>query len=53
MRERYVAFLPAGATWEDVVAVLGRLLAAEIAERGEFRVNKLAGVFVCWNEERV
>ena len=53
MCERYVPFLPARATWEDVVAVLRRLLAAEIAERGEFRVNKLAGVFVCWNEEKL
>lgn len=52
MRERFVQLLPAGVTWEDVAAALRELLSAHIAERGEFRVNKMAGVFVCWNEEK-
>jgi len=52
-RERYVKFLPRGVTWGEVVEALRSLLAAHIAEHGEFRVNKMAGVFVCRNEEKV
>lgn len=50
-RERYVQLLPAGVTWENVVSALRKLLATHIGEQGEFRVNKKAGVFVCWNEK--
>lgn len=51
-RERYLNLLPAGVTWDDVTGALREVLAAHIAEHGDFRVNKLAGVFVCWNEEK-
>lgn len=49
-RERFVRALPAGRSWEDVVAVLERILSTHIAEHGDFRVNKLTGVFVCDNQ---
>ncbi|MDX1686726.1 MAG: nitroreductase family protein [Candidatus Promineifilaceae bacterium] len=52
MRERYVPLLPDGVTWGEVVTVLRELLAAHIAEHGEFRVNKLAGVFVCRKKKK-
>lgn len=46
-RQRYEALLPAGITWADVAAALTDLLRQHIAEHGDFRVNKLTGVFVC------
>ena len=48
-RERWEEHLPAGYSWEDVVAVLDQIISADIAAHGEFRVNKLTGVFVCHN----
>jgi len=35
---------------EDLWGVLRELVEAEIAARGAFRVNKLTGVFRCWND---
>ncbi|MCO5207472.1 MAG: class I SAM-dependent methyltransferase [Anaerolineae bacterium] len=46
-RERHVARLPAGVTWNDLVVVLTELVQSEIDEHGAFRVNKQTGVFVC------
>jgi ubiquinone/menaquinone biosynthesis C-methylase UbiE len=47
--DRLFDLLPPGVKWEEVAAALKEDLDAHIAERGEFRVSKLAGVFVCQN----
>ncbi|MDT8306696.1 MAG: methyltransferase domain-containing protein [Anaerolineae bacterium] len=48
----YLGLLPEeveeGRAWQ----VLRDLVEAEIAHHGAFRVNKLSGVFICWNGER-
>ena len=48
MRERYLALMPAGLTWDMVVTAMDSILSAHIAEHGHYRVSKLAGTFVCW-----
>ncbi|MCI0580909.1 MAG: class I SAM-dependent methyltransferase [Chloroflexi bacterium] len=47
IRERFEPFLQAGHTWENVIVALRRKLEQIIAQEGKFRVNKLAGVFIC------
>lgn len=48
----YLGLLPeemeAGRAWQ----ILRELLEEQIAQDGAFRVNKLSGVFTCWNEAR-
>lgn len=46
-RERHVAQLPSGVTWNELAAVLTRRVQAQIDAHGVFRVSKRAGVFVC------
>lgn len=48
-KERYDAALPAFMSWTDLAQTLHTLLSQHIAAHGEFRVNKLTGVFVCQN----
>lgn len=48
-RERFETRLPPGYSWENVVVALDQILAADIAENGQFRVSKLTGVFICHN----
>lgn len=48
-RERFEDRLPRELSWANVVAALDQVLSAHIAEQGEFRVNKLTGVFICHN----
>lgn len=46
-RELLLENAPPGVTWETVVEALYQHLSAHIAQQGEFRVRKIAGVFVC------
>lgn len=46
-RELLLENAPPGITWETVVEALYHHLSAHIARHGEFRVRKMAGVFVC------
>ena len=46
-REKLLEAAPPGITWEQVAEQLYHRLSAHIAQKGEFRVNKKAGVFVC------
>lgn len=48
--ERYEKLLPHGVSWPDVAEALFALLTPNIRRDGAFRVNKLSGVFVAWNE---
>jgi len=50
MRERYEHMYSPGTTWEEVSNALRDYLDKHIAIHGEFRVHKLAGVFVCRKE---
>ena len=47
--DRYGELLPDGITWQRIEEALRRLLEQKIQRYGEFRVNKLSGVFVAWN----
>ncbi len=47
MWDRLAPRLPEGITWEGVAAAITAYVDARIAADGAFRVNKLAGVFVC------
>lgn len=47
--ERFERFLPDHVQWQDFAEVLRAILQKKIERDGEFRVNKLAGVFVCRN----
>lgn len=47
MRERYGQNLPAGITWDHITETMFELLSDHIAQHGSFRVNKLAGLFIC------
>lgn len=47
--DRYQGVLPANITWQHIEDTLRRLLDQKIQRYGEFRVNKLSGVFVAWN----
>ncbi len=49
MYERYERFLRDDVQWHDFAEALRAILQRKIERDGEFRVNKLAGVFVCWN----
>ena len=46
MKQRYEALLPGETSWEEVSAVLKEEIDRKIKDSGEFRVTKLAGVFV-------
>lgn len=48
MRERYLALMPAGITWDMVTDALETVISGHITEHGSYRVSKLAGTFVCW-----
>ena len=48
--ERYERFLPEHVTWHDVAETLRKVLQRKIECHGEFRVNKLVGVFICWSD---
>lgn len=50
-REQYEELLPIGLEWYDFAAALRLELEALIANRGEFRVGKLAGAFVAERRE--
>ena len=47
--ERYVDYLPDHLSWQDVARTLRTILEPRIKQHSEFRVNKLSGVFICWN----
>ena len=47
MRRRYERFVPAGTGWDEIAAALREEIDRQIEISGEFRVSKLAGVFVC------
>ncbi|MFW6068683.1 MAG: class I SAM-dependent methyltransferase [Chloroflexota bacterium] len=47
--ERLERFLPDDVQWQDFAEALRAILQKKIERDGEFRVNKLAGVFVCRN----
>jgi len=47
MRKRYELLVPPGIAWIDVTEILRDEIDKHIVENGEFRVHKLAGVFVC------
>ena len=48
--ERYEPYLPDHLNWQHIAATLQAILQETIAEKGVFRVSKLSGAFVCWNE---
>lgn len=48
MRERYLALMLAGITWEMVTGAMETVLSRHIAAHGHYRVSKLSGTFVCW-----
>lgn len=48
--DRFEAYLPHGLGWQDVAQTLRAILQEKIAAQGAFRVHKLSGAFVCWNE---
>lgn len=48
--ERFEPYLPPDLGWQDVVHTMRAILQEEIASQGAFRVHKLSGAFVCWNE---
>lgn len=48
--ERHREHLPQHLTWADVAETLRIILEKKIARYGEYRVNKLSGFFLCWNE---
>ena len=45
MRHLYASVLPNSVTWEMMLQQVGRQIEAVVAERGEYRVPKTAGVF--------
>lgn len=47
MPERLTALTDAGITWPQIAAALHEELSERIRANGDFRVNKLTGVFVC------
>jgi ubiquinone/menaquinone biosynthesis C-methylase UbiE len=47
IRGRLQQLLPWGITWKDLEELLHQELSQHIGKKGEFRVNKLTGVFVC------
>jgi SAM-dependent methyltransferase len=47
MRGKLLEVAPPSVTWENIADQLRQRLTAHIAQHGEFRVNKKAGVFVC------
>ncbi|MEI2608024.1 MAG: methyltransferase domain-containing protein [Candidatus Promineifilaceae bacterium] len=49
-RERILANAPQGITWEQIAEALYIRLSDHIRQHGVFRVNKVAGVFVCRKE---
>lgn len=48
--DRYRGLLPEEITWKDIEETLHAILDQKIQRYGEFRVNKLSGVFVAWNQ---
>ncbi|MGB3713923.1 MAG: class I SAM-dependent methyltransferase [Candidatus Promineifilaceae bacterium] len=50
MRKSFKFNYPPGVTWKDVVSALRDEIDRQIVKNGEFRINKLAGVFVCQKE---
>lgn len=50
MRRRFELNYPTGVSWENVVVALRDEIDRHIANNGEFRVHKLAGVFLCKKE---
>ncbi len=48
--ERLEGMLPPGASWPDIADLLRAAVKQKIRRYGEFRVNKLSGVFIAWNE---
>jgi ubiquinone/menaquinone biosynthesis C-methylase UbiE len=48
--EWYESGLPAGTGWVDVSGVLRQAIEERLAQHGAFRVSKLSGVFVAWND---
>lgn len=46
MRHLYASVLPNSVTWEMMLQQVGRQIQAVLAERGEYRVPKTAGVFI-------
>jgi SAM-dependent methyltransferase len=47
MKRRYTRVLPAEVRWEQIASILTDEIGRDIEQQGEFRVSKLAGVFVC------
>lgn len=47
--ERYEPYLPEHLTWGAIVEALRAILQEKIAQEGAFRVNRMSGVFICWN----
>jgi hypothetical protein len=50
MQERYEFMYSPGLTWKEIAAAVRDEIDMRIAKNGEFRINKLAGVFVCKKE---
>ncbi|HZD10123.1 MAG TPA: class I SAM-dependent methyltransferase [Candidatus Binatia bacterium] len=50
MHERVERLLPEHLEWSDVAGALHGVLREKIERHGEFRVRKLSGAFVCWND---
>lgn len=50
MQERYEFMYSPGLTWQEIAGALRDEIDMQIAKNGEFRINKLAGVFVCKKE---
>ncbi len=50
VRQTYEPVLPAGVSWEAVLAEVERIVAAEIDVHGAFRVVTKIGLFVCRND---
>ena len=48
-REQYEQLLPGELGWADFAGAFRSVVEERIVERGEFRVEKLAGAFVAWN----
>ena len=47
MKERYTRLLPVEIGWYSIEQALIEEIGQDIEATGEFRVSKLAGVFVC------
>jgi SAM-dependent methyltransferase len=49
-RSYYQSQIPADFSWQEMEAIIHQTVNDRIAEKGEFRVSKLMGIFICQKE---